>query len=96
MMDFLFKKYLYHIILAAFTIWMLFFDANSWLNHRKLNNEIESLKRQKNFLIKEIQKDRYSLFEIKTPEGRERFGRENYYFKKDDEDIYIIEYDTIK
>jgi len=33
---------------------------------------------------------------INTAEGREKFGRENYYFKKENEDIFIIEYDTIK
>jgi len=75
---------------------MLFFDSNSWLSHRKLNKEIEVLKRQKEFLQKEIVKDRDIIREINTPEGREKFGRENYYFKKENEDIFIIEYDTIK
>ena len=79
MIDFqaFFKKYAYFIGIAAFGIWMLFFDSNSLLSQRKLNKEIESLKRQKEFLQKE-------------------FGREHYYFKRENEDIFIIEYDTIK
>ena len=60
------------------------------------NKEIEVLKRQKEFLQKEIVKDRDIIREINTAEGREKFGRENYYFKKENEDIFIIEYDTIK
>ena len=37
-----------------------------------------------------------AIKEINTPEGREKFGREHYYFKRENEDIFIIEYDTIK
>ena len=98
MIDFQFyiKKYAYLIGIVVFAIWMLFFDSNSWLSHRKLNKEIEVLKRQKEFLQKEIVKDRDIIREINTPEGREKFGRENYSFKKENEDIFIIEYDTIK
>lgn len=98
MIDFQFyiKKYAYLIGIVVFAIWMLFFDSNSWLSHRKLNKEIEVLKRQKEFLQKEIVKDRDIIREINTREGREKFGRENYYFKKENEDIFIIEYDTIK
>ena len=98
MIDFQFyiKKYAYLIGIVVFAIWMLFFDSNSWLSHRKLNKEIEVLKRQKEFLQKEIVKDRDIIRESNTPEGREKFGRENYYFKKENEDIFIIEYDTIK
>ena len=84
MIDFQFyiKKYAYLIGIVVFAIWMLFFDSNSWLSHRKLN--------------KEIVRDRDIIREINTAEGREKFGRENYYFKKENEDIFIIEYDTIK
>ena len=98
MIDFqaFFKKYAYFIGIAAFGIWMLFFDYNSLLSQRKLKKEIESLKRQKEFLQKEIAKDREAIKEINTPEGREKFGREHYYFKRENEDIFIIEYDTIK
>ena len=98
MIDFQFyiKKYAYLIGIVVFAIWMLFFDSNSWLSHRKLNKEIEVLKRQKEFLQKEIVKDRDIIREINTAEGRAQFGRENYYFKKENEDIFLIEYDTIK
>ena len=76
------KKYAYFIGIAAFGIWMLFFDSNSLLSQRKLNKEIESLKRQKEFLQKEIAKDREAIKEINTPEGREKFGREHYYLRE--------------
>ena len=34
----------YVVIFLAFLIWMLFFDTNSYLTHRKFNNEIKDLK----------------------------------------------------
>lgn len=90
------SKYLYWIVFFVFLIWMLFFDMNSWTNHKRLNKEIESLKKQKEFLQREIERDKKSLEQINTIEGKEKFGREHYYLKHDNEDIYIIEYDTIR
>jgi len=76
MIDFQFyiKKYAYLIGIVVFAIWMLFFDSNSWLSHRKLNKEIEVLKRQKEFLQKEIVKDRDIIREINTAEGKNLVG----------------------
>lgn len=91
-----YRKNLFWGALVLFIIWMLFFDDNSFLLHRSLNREIESLRKQKDFLIKEKQKDSLSLKEMNTPQGREKFGRENYYFKRDNEDIFVIEFDTVK
>ncbi|CEN54238.1 septum formation initiator family protein [Capnocytophaga canis] len=86
---------LYVFILFCFFFWMAFFDSNSLLTHRELNKEIHKLNRQKQFLQKEIEKDKEMLLILDTDEGRERLGREEYYLKHDNEDVYIIEHDTI-
>lgn len=98
--NFSYKKFLkitnlYWVILVVFSIWMLFFDANSLLTHRELNKEIKKLNKQKEFLIKEIDKDKKSLKILNTDDGKEKLGREAYYLKRDGEEIFIIEYDTI-
>ena len=72
---------------------MLFFDAHSWLFHRELNKDIEELEYQKEHYKKEIEKDKKAIKELSTEEGIERAARENYYMKKPNEDIYIIEYE---
>lgn len=85
------------IIFAIFAIWMLFFDANSLLIHNELNNDIDDLNDEKEFYIKEIEKDNKELKKLSTDEGLEKFAREEYYMKRDKEEIYIIEYeDSIK
>jgi cell division protein FtsB len=76
---------------------MLFFDANSWLIHRELNTDMDDLQDEKEYYQKEIEKDKKAIKELSTDEGTEKIAREKYYMKKENEDIYIIEYeDSIK
>ncbi len=87
----------YVIILIIFTVWMIFFDANSLLTQRKLQKEIETLKRQKQYLMQELAKDKELLRKLKNEVQLERFARETYYMKKANEDIYLIEFeDSLK
>lgn len=81
------------IILVVFVVWMLFFDANSWLIHHELNTEIETLENEKEYYKKEIEKDNKAIKELTTEEGLEKFAREQYYMKRDNEEIFIIEYE---
>lgn len=80
------------IIFIGFALWMLFWDSNSLLIHNELNSDIEKLENEKNYYRKEIIKDNKAIKELKKEEGLEKFAREEYYMKRDNEDIYIIEY----
>lgn len=86
----------YVFVGLAFVIWMLFFDENSWLNHRKMNIEIDKLKKEQEYYKAEIEKDQKIIDNLKEDKKAEKFAREKYKMKKKDEDIYIISYDTIK
>ena len=98
-MAFFYSKYLkpfkniYLLVLIVFVIWMLFFDAHSLLFHHELNSDIEELEYQKEHYKNEMAKDDKAIKELSTEEGIERTARENYYMKKPDEDIFIIEYE---
>lgn len=90
-------KNIYVIILLAFVVWMLFFDSNSFLIHRDLNKEIEKHEDEKEFYNKEIEKNNKAIKELSDSEGIEKLAREEYYMKRENEDIYIIEYeDSLK
>lgn len=85
------------IILVVFAIWMLFFDANSYLIHRELNKDMDALEAEKEYYKNEIEKDKKAIQELSTEEGIEKLAREKYYMKKENEEIYIIEYeDSLK
>ena len=86
---------LYLTVLFFFMIIMIFIGSGSFLAHHEYDKEIEKLNKQKQFLQKEIEVDRKQLEELYTEEGKEKLGREAYYLKHDDEEVFIIEYDTI-
>ena len=89
-------KNIFLLVTIIFIVWMLFFDANSWLIHRELNKEIDSLNVKKEFYESEISSDKKEIKILQTPEGVEKYAREKYNMKKENEDIYIIETDTLK
>ena len=77
-------KNIFVLILVVFAV--------SWLIHNELNSDIEELEAEKEFYKNEIIKDRKAIKELSTEEGVEKLAREKYYMKKDNEDIFIIEY----
>ena len=88
---------IYVIVLTVFAVWMFFFDTNSYLTHRELEKEIDKLKKQKEFLQNEISKDKKVIKQLNDPDEIEHFAREHYFMKKENEEIYIIEYqDSLK
>ena len=89
-------KNIFLLVTLIFIVWMLFFDANSWLIHRELNKEIDALNVKKEFYESEISSDKKEIKILQTPEGVEKYAREKYNMKKENEDIYIIETDSIK
>ena len=86
----------YVIILSIFIVWMVFFDENSFLNHREFNKEIKKLNNEKEYYEREIKQDNELIDKLNDDEELEKFAREEYKMKKENEEIYIIEYDTLK
>lgn len=87
----------YVLILILFFIWMLFFDTNSYLIHHELNKDIDALEDNKDFYQKEIDHDELFIKKMEDSNEIERFAREKYYLKRENEDIYLIENeDSIK
>ena len=84
------------LIFIPFLIWMLFFDENSYLVHRKFNQEIKDLESTISFYNLKIAEDKATIKKLEDSLQLERFAREQYLMKKENEDIYIIEFDTIK
>jgi cell division protein FtsB len=76
---------------------MLFFDTNSILIHKELNDDIEALENNMEFYEGEIKKDKTFIEKMKDSNEIEKFAREKYFLKKENEDIFIIEHqDSLK
>lgn len=88
---------MYVIILLLFLTWMVFFDTNSYFIHKELNDDINALEQTKEFYREEIREDKLFIEKMKDSDEVEKYAREKYYLKRENEDIYIIENeDSIK
>ena len=65
------------------TFWMLFFDTNSFLIHKELNDDIKKLEENKKAYLEEIMNDKIFIDKMKDSAEIEKFAREQYYIKKE-------------
>ena len=76
----------------GFIAWMLFLDVNSYMIHSELDHEIDELEESIEYYKAEIERDKTQLHELTSnPEMLEKFAREQYWMKKSDEEIYLID-----
>lgn len=89
------NKYL--LVLLGFIIWMFFLDTNSWLIHHELNMEIEDLEKSEAYYQKQITGDKTIMDRLDDSIELEKFARQEYFMKRENEEIFIIEYgDSLK
>lgn len=84
------NKYL--LSLSVFTIWMLFFDSQDIITtHFTLRHELHQLEESRNHFLREIESTRNELDQLRSDRSTlEKYAREKYYMKKDNEDLFII------
>lgn len=83
----------YVLVILFVTVWLLFLDNYSYLEHKVLDEQIEELEENKQYYIQEIKKDSTAIKQLNNPDQIEKYAREKYYMKRDNEDIYIIDFD---
>ena len=83
------NKYL--ITFVVFLIWIFFIDTFDIITQVRMNNEFKQLKEQQEFYKTEIEKDSIKVYNLNNnPEEQERFARERFLMKKDNEDVFIV------
>ncbi len=88
-LKFLKNKYL--VAIVFFVIWIVFFDNNNLIERVRLVKDVDQFQKDKLYYQKRIQSDSARLEELLTsPENLEKFAREQYLMKKDNEDIFIL------
>ena len=83
---------LYTLTSLVFFIWIFFIDSNSILVNLDLKKEINELNERKSLLEKQIEIDKKIISNLKNPDSLEKYAREELFMKKDNEEIYIIEF----
>lgn len=81
----------YILTLLIFLIWLLFFDRNNLIDRAKELSHLRQLEKDKQYYLERIDKDSKRLEQLKTNnKNLEKFAREQYLMKKDNEDIFVI------
>jgi cell division protein FtsB len=81
----------YFISLTAFFIWMLFFDHNNIISQVQLRMKLSDYLDKKEYYeqqIAQVKKEKQGL--LTNQDSLERFAREKYLMKKDNEDLFVI------
>ena len=87
------NKYL--ITGIAFAVWMTFFDRNDITLQLKRIHELNKLQVSEKLLNKLIADTKEELGLLKTnPRTLEKYAREKYMMKRDNEDLFIISSDS--
>ena len=81
----------FFLITVAFLVWMLFFDKNDLLSQYQYHHQVDKLKQERDFYQKETAKVSKDLSELTSDKEKlEKFAREKYLMKKDNEDVFVI------
>lgn len=77
--------------MLLFVVWVVFFDKYNLINRLEMRKQLNELERERQFYVNEIQKDKQIVKDLQeNPAKAERYGREAYLMKKDNEDIFLI------
>ncbi len=92
-----FLKYLYKcrnkyfLTLLGFIVWLSFFDKNDFITTSSYRSQLNKLKAEKEFYEKEIMRNKAYLIDLRNNrENLEKFARERYFMKKDNEEVFVI------
>jgi cell division protein FtsB len=81
----------YFLVSTAFLVWMVFFDRNDLFSQFEYHQQVNKLEKERDFYQKETAKVHQDLDELNSnKEKLEKFAREKYLMKKDNEDVFVI------
>lgn len=81
----------YIIALLAFVLWMAIFDENNIVALYKTKQKLKELEKDKKYFTTEIAANKENLNELMSSmDNLEKFAREKYLMKRDNEDIFVF------
>jgi Septum formation initiator len=83
----------YGVVIIVFLIVTFIIGDSNLVKRHQYDEKIRVLEKEIKYYKNEIENDQKKLDDLNTNKERlERFAREEYFMKKPDEDIFIIEY----
>lgn len=93
-----FLKNRYLLTGVGFTVWILFFDSRDLVtSHFRERRELMRLEASKKYYEQQIDVTKRELQQLKTnPALLEKYAREKYLMKRDNEDLFRIREDSLQ
>jgi cell division protein FtsB len=84
-------KYRYLVVVGTFVVWMSFFDKNNWWDVWRLQRTYNEAIEERDYYREQadIARSEYNAL-FTHPDSLEKFAREKYLMKKDNEDVFVI------
>ena len=83
------NKYTFTVL--VFLVYLLFFDQNNILTQYSYKKQLNKLELEKEYFNKQIEITKQELDELtKNPASLEKFAREKYFMKKDNEEVFVF------
>ena len=82
----------YVLTALGFTVWIMFFDSRDFItSHFREKEELRKLEASKKYYEQQIATTREELEQLRSnPALLEKYAREKYRMKKDNEDLFLI------
>lgn len=75
----------------VFGVWLTFFDYRDIVTTHNYRNELQQLQESRDYYLQQIQLTQKELDQLKNdPVLLEKYAREHYRMKKDNEDLFIV------
>jgi cell division protein DivIC len=76
----------------SFVVWMLFFDRNDVFTQIERKSELNELKQSKQYFEKQIAENRKFSKDLQfNASAIEKYAREKYLMKRENEDLFLIQ-----
>jgi cell division protein FtsB len=84
----------FFLVTVIFVVWMVFFDKNDLFSQYQYSQQLTKLEQERDFYKDEIVKVNRDLDELTSDKAKlEKFAREKYLMKKENEDVFVIEHE---
>lgn len=81
----------FFLVFMLFLVWIMFFDSNNLISRYRIKAELHQLDQQKRYYLKEIAVNEETQDQLMNDLDKvERYGREKYLMKQDNEEIFLI------
>lgn|SRR5690349_4898337 len=81
----------FFLVTVAFVVWMTLFDKNDLLSQYQYHEQVSKLEQERDFYQTETDKVSKDLEELTSnPQQLEKFAREKYLMRKDNEDVFVV------